>query len=114
MEYSAPVILRFIESPVYSQQIDDLLSPEDHRQLQLCLLECPDQGDLIKGSGGLRKLKWAGSGCGKRGGIRVIYYLWRGDTAFMLTAFPKNRQTDLTPSQLRALRELIEEYTNER
>ena len=108
------MILQFIESPVYSQQIDDLLSPDDHRQLQLCLLQSPDQGDLIKGSGGLRKLRWAGSGRGKRGGIRVIYYLWHGDTAFMLTAYPKNKQTDLTPSQLRVLKELIEEYTNER
>ena len=113
MEYFALVILQFIESPVYSQQIDDLLSPEDHRQLQISLLQRPDQGDLIKGSGGLRKLRWVGSGRGKRGGIRVIYYLWHGDTAFMLTAYPKNKQTDLTPAQLRALKQLIEEYTNE-
>jgi len=108
------VILHFIESPVYSQQIDDLLSPEDQRQLQLYLLQFADQGDLIVGSGGLRKLRWAGSGRGKRGGIRVIYYLWHGDTAFMLTAYPKNEQTDLTPAQTRALKQLIEEYTNER
>ncbi len=108
------MILHFIESPVYSQQIDDLLSPEDHRQLQLYLFQFPDQGDLIKGSGGLRKLRWAGSGRGKRGGIRVIYYLWHGDTAFMLTAYPKNEQTDLTPAQTRALKQLIEKYTNER
>lgn len=107
------MILQFIESPVFSQQIDDLLSPEDQRQLQLHLLQHPDQGDLIKGSGGLRKLRWAGSGRGKRGGIRVIYYLWRGDTAFMLTAYSKNQQTDLTSAQLRALRELMEAYTNE-
>ena len=108
------MILHFIESPVYSQQIDDLLSPEDHRQLQLYLFQFPDQGDLIKGSGGLRKLRWAGSGRGKRGGIRVIYYLWHGDTAFMLTAYPKNEQTDLTPAQTRALKQLIEKYTTER
>jgi mRNA-degrading endonuclease RelE of RelBE toxin-antitoxin system len=114
LEYFAPVILLFIESPVYSRQIDGLLSPEDHRQLQISLLQRPDQGDLIKGSGGLRELRWGGSGRGKRGGIRVIYYLWHGDTAFMLTAYPKNMQTDLTPAQLRALKDLIEEYTNER
>ena len=108
------MILHFIESPVYSQQIDDLLSPEDQRQLQIYPLQFPDQGDLIVGSGGLRKLRWAGSGRGKRGGIRVIYYLWHEDTAFMLTAYPKNKQTDLTPAQTRTLRELIEEYTNER
>lgn len=80
------MILQFIESPVYSEQIDDLLSAEEHRQLQMHLLEQPDRGDVIKGSGGLRKLRWAGSGRGKRGGIRIIYYLWRGDRAFLLFA----------------------------
>ena len=104
--------LHFIESPVYSEQIDGLLSGEDHRQLQVHLLERPDRGDVIKGSGGLRKLRWAGSGRGKRGGIRVIYYLWHGDTAFMLFAYPKNKQPDLKPSQAKLLRELIESYTN--
>lgn len=105
--------LQFIESPVYTEQIDDLLSVEDHRQLQLRLLEQPDRGDLIKGSGGLRKLRWAGSGKGKRGGLRVIYYLWRGDTAFLLFAYPKNEQEDLTPSQAKLLKNLIESYTHE-
>lgn len=107
------MLLHFIELPVFSEQIDDMLSAEEQRQLQLFLLEQPDRGDVIPGSGGLRKLRWAGSGRGKRGGIRVIYYLWRGDTAFMLTAYPKNKQSDLSPAQLRQLRELIEGYTNE-
>lgn len=113
MGYIEAVFLQFIESPVYSEQIDDLLSPEDHRQLQLHLLERPDRGDLIKGTGGLRKVRWAGSGRGKRGGIRVIYYLWHGDTAFMLFAYPKNKQEDLSPAQAKQLRDLIEGYTNE-
>ena len=107
------MILHFIESPIFSQQIDDLLSPEEHRQLQLYLHDNPEQGDLIKGSGGLRKLRWAGSGHGKRGGIRVIYYIWQDDTAFMLTAYPKNKQTDLTPNQLKVLKALLEKYTHE-
>ena len=68
---------------------------------------------MIKGSGGMRKLRWTGSGKGKRGGIRVIYYLWNNDTAFMLFAYPKNKQADLTTAQTRVLRELIESYTNE-
>ncbi len=107
------MILQFIESSVYAELIDDLLSAEEHRQLQLHLLEQPDRGDIIKGSGGMRKLRWAGSGRGKRGGIRVIYYLWRGDTAFLLFAYPKNQQEDLTPSQAKVLKNLIEIYTNE-
>jgi len=109
--YRCPVILQFIESPVYSDQIDDLLSAEEQRQLQLHLLEQPSRGDLIKGSGGLRKLRWTGSGRGKRGGIRVIYYLWHRDTAFLLFAYPKNKQEDLTPAQAKLLKDLIEGYT---
>jgi hypothetical protein len=57
LEYRFPVTLQFIESPVYSDQIESLLSAEDHRQLQLHLLEQPDRGDLIKGAGGLRKVR---------------------------------------------------------
>lgn len=77
------------------------------------LLDQPDRGDVIKGSGGLRKLRWAGSGRGKRGGIRVIYYLWHGDTAFLLFAYAKNQQEALTPVQAKLLKNLIEFYTNE-
>jgi len=102
------VFLHLIESPVYSKQIDELLSADEHHQLQLSLLEQPDRGDLIKGTGGLRKLRWAGSGRGKRSGIRVIYYLWHGDTAFLLMVYPKNEQSDLTPAQRDMLRKLIE------
>ncbi|MCP5534664.1 MAG: type II toxin-antitoxin system RelE/ParE family toxin [Akkermansiaceae bacterium] len=107
------MLLHFIESPVFSEQIDGLLSEEEQRQLQLTLLEQPERGDLIKGSGGLRKLRFAGSGRGKRGGIRVVYYLWHEDTAFMLLAYPKNKQSDLTPPQLKLLKTLIQGYTNE-
>jgi hypothetical protein len=106
--------LHFIESPVFTNQIDDLLTSEEQRQLQLVLLEQPEGGDLIKGSAGLRKLRFAGSGRGKRGGIRVIYYLWHADTAYMLLAYPKNKQADLTPAQTKLLKNLIQGYTNER
>lgn len=105
--------LLFVESSVFSKQIDKLLDEEEVRQLQLFLLEQPDRGDLIKGSGGLRKLRWSGSGRGKRGGIRVIYFLWHHDTAFMLFAYAKNKSEDLSSDQLNLLKSLIEEYTDE-
>ena len=106
------MILQFKKPPIYTEQIDDLLSLEDHRQLQLHLLEQPERGDLIKGSGGLRKLRWAGSGRGKKGGIRAIYYLWHNDTAFMLFAYPKSKQENLTATQATLLKDLIEGYTS--
>ena len=107
------MLLHFIESPVFSQQIDDLLTGEEQRELQLNLLEKPDRGDLIKGSGGMRKLRFAGSGRGKRGGIRIVYYLWHEGKTFMLLAYPKNKQANLTPAQLKVIKTLIDIYTNE-
>lgn len=68
----------------------------------------PDTGAMIRGSGGLRKVRWTRPGSGKRGGIRVIYF-WdsASGTFFMLFAYPKNVQDDLTPSQLKALRQVV-------
>ena len=62
----------------------------------------------MPGSGGLRKIRWAGSGRGKRGGIRVIYYLVRDDRVYLLFAYPKNKQENLTSQQLKVLRKIVE------
>ncbi len=68
------------------------------------------QDDIIKGSGGIRKLRWAGSGRGKRGGIRVIYYYFTKDEQiYMLYAYPKSKKDDLTADQLKQLKQLVEE-----
>lgn len=65
---------------------------------------------LIQGEGGLRKLRWAGSGRGKRGGVRVIYFWHPEDEVFYrLYVYPKSEQSDLTPAQVRTLRRLVEE-----
>ena len=62
----------------------------------------------MPGTGGLRKIRWAGSGRGKRGGIRVIYYLVRDDRVYLLFAYPKNKQENLTSQQLKVLRKIVE------
>ena len=64
----------FIETSVFTRQVQELLTDEEYRQLQIVLLVHPDVGDLIQGSGGLRKMRWSAKGHGKRGGSRVIYY----------------------------------------
>jgi len=70
----------------------------------------PESGVIIKGSGGIRKLRWAGSGRGKRGGIRVIYYYLTADEQiYMLYAYPKSEKDDLTSDQLKQLKQLVEE-----
>ena len=73
--------------------------------MQLFLAAQPDAGNLIRGSGGLRKLRWAGSGRGKRGGLRVIYYWWVAkDRISLLLVYPKNEIDDLTADQLKQLK----------
>jgi hypothetical protein len=65
---------------------------------------------MIKSSGGIRKLRWAGSGRGKRGGIWVIYYYFTEDEQFfMLYAYPKSEKDDLSADQLKQLKQLVEE-----
>lgn len=102
--------MRFVETPVFTKRLKELLPDEDYRTLQIALLLRPEQGPLIKGGAGLRKVRWAPRGVGKRGGVRVIY-LWRpSDQAFyMLFAYAKTEQEDLTPEQLRVLARVVRE-----
>jgi hypothetical protein len=65
--------MRFVETPVFTTAVTSLLSDEEYRQLQIALLIRPAQGALIRGSGGLRKLRWGARGRGKRGGVRIVY-----------------------------------------
>lgn len=82
----------------------DLLPDTDYRALQSALMLRPEQGVLIKGSGGLRKIRWSGAGRGKRGGLRIIYYWHEGEESFyMLLAYSKSDQDDLSSRQLKIL-----------
>jgi hypothetical protein len=102
--------MRFIETPVFTRAIVDLLDDEEYHGLQLALLQRPERGATIRGSGGLRKMRWSLPGQGKRGGLRLIYF-WDEATAtfYMLYAYPKNEQEDLTAQQLRVLGRLVRE-----
>ena len=112
--FGAPVAyldeVRFVETPVFTEDIENELSLDEYRQLQLALLLRPAQGSLIRGSGGLRKVRWRRAGGGKRGGLRVIYY-WEvaSETLYMLTVYRKNDQEDLTPRQAATLQRLVRE-----
>ena len=103
-------MVKFIETPIFTEDIERELSLEGYRHLQLALLLRPTQGDLIRGSGGLRKLRWHRPGMGKRGGLRAVYF-WDAvsETFYMLTLYRKNAQEDLTPGQRAILRRLVKE-----
>ena len=100
-----------IETPTFTRLIIELMSDEDYRALQEALLLRPDAGDLIKGSGGLRKIRWSLEGGGKSGGVRAIYY-WvvRGDQMYMLYVYPKGKQDNLTPDQRKQLKVIVERW----
>jgi mRNA-degrading endonuclease RelE of RelBE toxin-antitoxin system len=98
-----------IETPIFTRLIQELIPEEEYRLFQLHLVNKPEAGKIIAGSGGLRKLRWSAGGHGKSGGIRVIYY-WvvSHETILLLYAYPKSRQDDLTPEQLQQIRKVIE------
>jgi len=98
------------ETSIFTRQVQKLLDRESYRLLQLRLAAEPDAGDLIRGTGGLRKIRWEGAGRGKRGGVRVIYYWARKhDVMLLLLIYGKNQQDDLTSEQRAVLRKLIQE-----
>ena len=102
--------MRFVETPVFTAAVQRHLDDDEYRRLQVALMLRPEQGPVIRGSGGLRKVRWAKAGGGKRGGLRVIYYWLPVDQVFyMLYAFSKTEQGDLTPSQTRTLGRLVRE-----
>lgn len=102
----------FQETPVFTKLIKELMDDELYRKLQNVLIEQPDIGDVIEGTGGLRKVRWRLPGTGKRGGIRVIYF-WRvaEDRILMLLAYPKSAADDLTALQKKQLRSIVENWS---
>ena len=102
--------MRFVETPVFTAALQRHLDDEQYRQLQIALMLRPEQGPVIRASGGLRKLRWAKPGAGKRGGLRVIYVWAPAERAFyMLYAYSKSEPGDLTPAQTRVLGRLVRE-----
>ncbi|MBL8389519.1 MAG: toxin [Hydrogenophaga sp.] len=107
----------FKELPVFERVRSDYLDDEQYRQLQQALLANPEAGDMIEGTGGLRKLRYADArrGKGKQGGLRVIYYWWLGSSQFWLfTVYDKDEADDLTPDQRKVLRQLLKNELDKR
>ena len=100
-----------IETSVFSRLIQTLMHDDEYRQLQEALVTRPDMGDIIKGSGGIRKVRWKLEGWGKSGGVRVIYYWVVADgQILMLYTYPKSKQENLTKEQVAMLKNIVERW----
>ena len=102
--------IEFIETPRFSRIREQYFDDSQFRLLQLYLLDRPDAGDIIKGSGGIRKLRWGQQGTGKRGGVRVIYYwITKSHQILFLTAYAKSEASELSRDSIRAMREIVKD-----
>ena len=96
----------FIETQLFTRLVKQYLSDEQYAELQIALMANPELGPVIAGTGGVRKLRWAAPGRGKRGGYRVIYYVRRPKgIIWMLTMYPKNVADSIPAHVLREVRE---------
>jgi mRNA-degrading endonuclease RelE of RelBE toxin-antitoxin system len=99
----------FIETQLFSRLVQDYLSDEDYSKLQSELIKNPKAGAVVRGTGGVRKLRWAASGRGKRSGYRVIYFVRRPEhIIWMLTIYPKSVTDSIPGYVLKKIREEIE------
>jgi hypothetical protein len=103
--------IEFIEAPAFTRYFSKYLSDDEYRRLQLQLAGNPEAGDVMPGSGGFRKMRWADArrGKGRRGGLRVIYYYFVHDRQILLmTLYGKDEATDLTAKEKKGLKLAIE------
>lgn len=97
----------FQETPDFTKRLLKLMNDDDYAEFQITLAANPSAGNLIQGGDGLRKVRWRGKGHGKRGGVRIIYYLVvKTDSILLLDIYSKNEKTDLSKKELDLLVEI--------
>lgn len=102
-------MMSFVETRLFTRMVGDYLSDDEYGALQWALAKDPEAGDLVKGSGGVRKVRWSVAGRGKRGGVRVIYYARTHlSEIWMLTIYAKNVAESIPANVLRQIREEID------
>lgn len=102
-------MLTFIETKLFTQLVSHYLSDDEYAALQHAIIANPEAGDVIRGSGGVRKLRWGLGGRGKRGGVRVIYYLrLRQEQVWMLTIYAKNEADSISGPVLKRIKEALD------
>lgn len=105
--------IEFIETETFTRQIQALATDDGLKELQRTLITQPDKGDLIQGTGGLRKIRMALGNQGKSGGARVIYFLATVERIYLILAYPKSVKDSLTPTEKAALKALTHQLKAE-
>ena len=105
------ILFGFTETQRFTKRVTNLLSDDEYAKLQADLCNEPEIGEIIQGSGGIRKMRWSYSGRGKRAGARVIYY-WAvsREKILMLDIYAKSEKKDLTQAEIKELRAVVEEF----
>ena len=107
-------IVLFIETSTFATQLPRHLDDDGYAALQAFLSAHPETGDLIRGTGGVRRIRWAMRGRGKRGGSRVVYYwLTNEDRIYLLTVYATGAKDDLTAAERAAWRRAVEAIDND-
>lgn len=103
--------MEFIETTIFTKQVQEHLSDKDYNEFQEALILNPSAGSVIRGSGGLRKIRWYVEASGKSGGVRVIYY-WQNQKSliYLLLMYRKNVQENLTQRELNTLKKIMETF----
>ncbi|MFQ5547752.1 MAG: hypothetical protein ACE5FV_05650 [Woeseia sp.] len=100
--------MEFIETSLFSKIRDSYFSDLEFHMLQLHLMDQPDAGDIIRGTGGARKIRWGVEGRGKRGGVRIIYYwITKDHQILLLTLYAKNEAKDLSEAAKKEIKRII-------
>ncbi|MDA1369576.1 MAG: type II toxin-antitoxin system RelE/ParE family toxin [Proteobacteria bacterium] len=98
----------FIETRAFTKYLPNYLSDDEYRGLQAYLLQKPDIGDIVRDSGGVRKVRWSREGEGKSGGVRVIYYWEKSESEiWMLTIYSKSERASISGPDLKRIWEAI-------
>jgi len=103
------LVFTVIETPVYSRKAEALLSDSDREDFAVFISRNPTAGSVVRGSGGVRKVRWARTGSGKSGGVRVIYYnMLEEEEVWLLTLYAKNERSTIPGHELKLIKEAIE------
>jgi hypothetical protein len=110
MTYNKNRTVVFVETQIFTQMVKEYLSDEEYAELQKYIMKDPEVGKIIRGGGGVRKVRWSREGVGKSGGVRAIYY-WvkKRDEVYMLTMYSKNEKENISKKTLAQIAKSLED-----